>query len=460
MKAFVFLPDGVGLRNFTFSNFHQLGIERDIDIVYWNNTGFPLEEIGLNDIKFDMVKPHPVSDLYKRSRSLIELKLNEKRFSDKTYRSYVFKPSFKGVKNFIKSTIVMILKNIYASETRLEKLKMRLFDLERTTQYYKSSLETLKRERPSVVFLTNQRPLTAIGPLLAAQDLGIPTITFIFSWDNLPKGMMVVKSDYYFVWSEHMKQELLKYYPNDITTDNIFVTGTPQFELHYDKTLIEPKEVFFTRYSLDLDKKYICFSGDDITTSPNDQFYLRDTAQAVRSLNKKGYNLGIIYRKCPVDFTDRHIKVYEEYRDVITLIDPLWKNLGNGWDKVMPTQEDMKLLANTVKYTDMVINVGSSMVFDYVAQGKSCAYLNYNTKETVNSNWDINSVYKFIHFKSMPSKEAVLWINTASEIEDIIVKGIERTNLEQTIEWYQKICGNEPMLASENIWKTILRIAN
>jgi hypothetical protein len=38
--------------------------------------------------------------------------------------------------------------------------------------------------------------------LLAAQQLGIPTATFIFSWDNLPKATMVVETDYY-VWSDH-----------------------------------------------------------------------------------------------------------------------------------------------------------------------------------------------------------------------------------------------------------------
>jgi hypothetical protein len=34
--------------------------------------------------------------------------------------------------------------------------------------------------------------------LLAAQQLGIPTATFIFSWDNLPKATMVVETDYYY----------------------------------------------------------------------------------------------------------------------------------------------------------------------------------------------------------------------------------------------------------------------
>ena len=70
----------------------------------------------------------------------------------------------------------------------------------------------LRKHTPNFVFCTNQRPLSGIAPILAARDLSIPTGTFIFSWDNLPKGMLVVESDYYFVWSDYMKMELMKYY--------------------------------------------------------------------------------------------------------------------------------------------------------------------------------------------------------------------------------------------------------
>jgi hypothetical protein len=41
-----------------------------------------------------------------------------------------------------------------------------------------------------------------IGTNPAAQELGIPTATFIFSWDNLPKATLVLEPDYYFVWSD------------------------------------------------------------------------------------------------------------------------------------------------------------------------------------------------------------------------------------------------------------------
>jgi hypothetical protein len=41
---------------------------------------------------------------------------------------------------------------------------------------------------------------------------------------------MVVETDYYFVWSSHMKQELLYYYPY-INDDQIIITGTPHLKI-------------------------------------------------------------------------------------------------------------------------------------------------------------------------------------------------------------------------------------
>ena len=39
-KVFVFFPDGVGLRNFAFTDFKTVGENMGFDITYWNNAGF------------------------------------------------------------------------------------------------------------------------------------------------------------------------------------------------------------------------------------------------------------------------------------------------------------------------------------------------------------------------------------------------------------------------------------
>ncbi|WP_431243036.1 UDP-glycosyltransferase [Flavobacterium sp. P21] len=377
IKVFVVLPDGVGLKNFAYSKFYNIGSENNFEIVYWNNTIFDLTELNLKEIKIKYSKPHPLTEIYKNARKHIDLNLSIKKTKDKVYDSYRFPFSYSNWKKAIKSIITQTIFITHSSNVGLSRVREKIKQNERKTLYYNQCLETLQKEKPAIVLCTNQRHTTAIAPLLATQDLGIPTSTFIFSWDNLPKATMVVETDYYFVWSEYMKKELLFYYPY-IQESQIFVTGTPQFESHFDNNRIISKNEFFNEHKLDINKKYICYSGDDITTCPDDPQYLADVAEAVRLLNNQGCSLGIIFRRCPVDFSNRFDVTLENYKDVIVTIEPLWKKIGNEWDAILPTQSDINLQMNTIHHTEMVINLGSSMVFDYAAHKKPCAFINYD----------------------------------------------------------------------------------
>ena len=105
-KIFILLPDGIGLRNFAFTNFHQLGIENGFEITFWNATPFDLTKLGFNEIKIVNPKIHPITDLLKNAQIQIELNQNIKKSKDKVYNSYRFPFSYKGVKATLKTLIV------------------------------------------------------------------------------------------------------------------------------------------------------------------------------------------------------------------------------------------------------------------------------------------------------------------------------------------------------------------
>ena len=455
-KVFILLPDGIGLRNFAFTNFYKIGIESGFDITFWNNTPFNLTELGFKEIKIGDSKLHPLTDILKRARTEIDLDLNSRKTRDDVYESYRFPLAFNNSKNRIKSSLTYLISSFYSSEKGVVKVRKWIKNLERETDRYKESINTLKKEKPNLVFCTNQRPITAVATILAAQDLGIPTATFIFSWDNLPKATMVIETDFYFVWSNHMKEELLFYYPY-INENQIFITGTPQFEKHFDKEALVSREQFFKEYGLEMNKKYICYSGDDITTSPNDPKYLEDTAIAIRKLNDKGFQLGIVFRRCPVDFSNRFDKVLEKNSDIIKVVNPKWKKIEDSWNAILPTQEDLVLQVNTIAHTEMVINLGSSMVFDYVSFEKPCFYINYDVPNPKVANWSVKKIYKYVHFSSMQDKNAVGWINNPDEISDKIESILK--NNKQTIthakNWFKKINQHPAELASQRIWQAI-----
>ncbi|MCZ8197288.1 MAG: UDP-glycosyltransferase [Flavobacterium sp.] len=454
-KVLVLLPDGVGLRNFVYSKFHELGSE-EFHIIYWNATNFNLDEIGCEEIKIKNKKINVFTDFFKNAKTHIELNLNTKNDSNKVYQKYKFPFPKNSLKSFLKSLFSKLLIFLFNSEKGLKIIRKIIKALETKTDYYKDCIATLKSSNPDFVFCTNQRPVIAIAPILAAQKLGIPTACFIYSWDNLPKATLLLETDYYFVWSKHMFNELKKYYPF-IKENQIKITGTPQFEKHTDSNLIIEKEVFFRNYNLDVSKKYICFSGDDSTTSPNDQLYLRDIAKNIKNLNNLGNNIGVIFRKCPVDFSDRYDSVLNDYKDIIIPIEPKWKKISEMWDTVFPQKEDLELLVNTIYYTEYVVNVGSSMVFDYITYNKPCFYLNYELQDKIDKEHYITKLYDFIHFGSMPDKDSVIWLNSSDELEQKLLKGFEENLnvIKNAYEWFNVINTHPIEDSSKRIVSTI-----
>ncbi|WP_298222836.1 UDP-glycosyltransferase [Flavobacterium sp.] len=461
-KLFILLPDGVGLRNFAFTNFHKTAKARGLDIVFWNNTPFDLTALDFKEIKISNAKAHPLTNMLKVAQTRIELALSIKRSKDLVYNSYKFPFSNEDWKRIIKNLYTNALILRYNSDKGLAKIRTKIAQHERKTKLYFDSLETLQKENPAMVFCTNQRTMLAVAPILAAQDLGIPTAAVIYSWDNLPKATKIVEPDFYFVWSEYMKKELVYYYPH-VKEEQIIVTGTPQFEPHFDADFLSSKEDFYKEYNLDFNKKYICFSGDDIVSSPHDPVYLNDTATAVRNLNQNGQNLGIIFRCCPVDFSNRFDEVIEKNKDVITPIAPKWTQIAEQWNTILPTKEDLILQMNTIANTELVLNLGSSMVFDYVAFGKPCAYFNYNVENELYQDWSAEKVYNFMHFRSMPNPKAVFWINGSEEISGLILKMLgdsKKEAIENAQLWFEKINLHPAKDASKRIVDSIENIMN
>ncbi len=456
-KVFIFFPDGVGLRNFAFTDFKSIGENMGFDITYWNNTVFSLKDnLGFNEVTIENHQIHPLTPLYLRARKHIELNVSEKKFNDSVYPTYKFPFNYNGLKNTFKTLFIRILIGFNNSEKGIERIRKKINNLERSTSKYTYCKAQLQKHKPDLVFCTTQRASQSISALLAAKDLEIPIVAFVYSWDNVPKAMQVVETDYYCVWSDLMKAEVLKYYPF-VKNEQVFVTGTPQFEPHFYSDLKETRDHFFKQNNLDINKKYICFSGDDETTSPLDQYYLEDLANAVRNLNDEGYNLGIIYRKCPVDFTKRYEAVIEANKDVIEVLDPIWKQVGSMWNEVLPAKEDFKMLYNVCEHSEFVTNVCSSTVFDFVAHNKSCIHFNYEQPQLKKGIRDIGQNYKYVHFRSMPTDKAVVFCTNKTDLKDLVKQILDGklSNVEDGLKWFEIVAGKTPTNASETIWNAI-----
>jgi CDP-glycerol glycerophosphotransferase (TagB/SpsB family) len=289
----------------------------------------------------------------------------------------------------------------------------------RKNPFYFEVKTILKKEQPKIIFCCHQRGIKAAAVFAAAKDLGIATTTVIYSWDNLPKARMALRADQYLVWSDHMKKEMAAFYP-EISQEKVLITGTPQFECYNNLSNIISKVQFYENYDLDVNKKTICFSGDDVLTSPDDPKYLNDLAEelVLKGMDK---DYQILLRRCPVDISGRYDAVVEKYAALIRQAPPLWRfNKIDSWTSIYPLPEDIQLLVSTAYYCDIVINVGSTMALDFAMFKKPCVFINYDQERKQNLDWSVKTIYQYQHFRSMPSAEAVSWWSKKEEITAIL----------------------------------------
>lgn len=298
--------------------------------------------------------------------------------------------------------------------------------------HYKKELQSLE---PKSLFITHQR-VTGLMPMcLAAQQLKIKTNTVIFSWDNLPKARLAVQADNYLVWSEWMSNEMEDYYP-EISKTQVKLVGTPQFEFYLQEERIIQRKTFAERYNLDSSKKWICFSGDDKETSPYDPLFLNDAAQAIANYKD---DIQLIFRRCPVDFSDRYDSVLKKFETIIVSIDPIWENKSENWVGYFPTLDDIDMQVNLAHHCECVINLGSTMAHDFAVLDKPCLYLNYDPVK--DDKWTVKNIYKFQHFRSMKALNAVGWINSKEDYKILINKLLKDSKAigEDRVKWLQTI---------------------
>ncbi|MFI0430093.1 hypothetical protein [Mariniflexile sp. HMF6888] len=367
-KLGLVITDGVGFRNFILSDFLRHA-EKSFD-----------EVVILSCLPKDIYKPHT-------NRRVIELDVFEETFKTWFFRKAKEIAHLKlhqkgnlGIQDNLKTNdsklkttrgyatrFIYKLTALFHSELTIQqfqKLQNSTFSNHRITKGYASILE---KESFNLLFFTHQRP-PYIAPLAyAAQQKKIKTAAFIFSWDNLAsKGRMASNFDYYLVWSAVMKQDLLQFYTS-IKQEQIKVVGTPQFVPYVMDDYKVSKEAFISEFNLDANLKTVCFSCGDISTSKNDELYIETIASAITENKIEPVNF--IVRTSPAEEPIRFHSLVERF-SFIKWNFPKWiqvrANHQESWSQRIPTLEDVKQLRALLEYSDLNINMLSTMSLDFM----------------------------------------------------------------------------------------------
>lgn len=367
-KLGLVITDGVGFRNFILSDFLQHAEDNFDEVVILSCLPKEVykEHTNLKIIELEVFEEPFKTWFFRKAKEVAHLKLHQKgnlgiqdnlKTNDsklKTTRGYATRFIYK-------------LTSLFHSEfciQQFQKFQNKTFSNHEITKTYESILE---QEQFSLLFFTHQRP-PYIAPLVyTAQQKKLKTVAFIFSWDNLAsKGRMASNFDYYLVWSDLMKQDLLQFYIS-IKEAQIKVVGTPQFVPYVMPEYKMSKQEFLSEFKLDIHLKTICFSCGDISTSKNDELYIETIASAM--VDKMIESVNFIVRTSPAEDPIRFNSLVEKF-PFIKWHFPKWKqvraNHQESWSQRIPTLEDVKQLRALLEYSDLNINMLSTMSLDFM----------------------------------------------------------------------------------------------
>lgn len=276
--------------------------------------------------------------------------------------------------------------------------------------------DVLLEVQPDVVFCGHQRAGRAVAGMVAARRLGIPTATFVYSWDNVPKGEFAFTAERYLVWSDRMAAQLLGRYPW-ITEDQVTVVGTPQFEPHLDEGALQARADFSRSIGLDPGRPIVLFSGDDVTTSPHDPRYLDDVATAIEQ-DPRLSRVQLVFRRCPADLSARYDEVLTRHPWVV-VAEPEWSRPeGGGWNDAVPTPADQGMLSNLVEHSAVTVNIGSTVAMDFAIKDKPAIWPAY--EQDGGGSWDCATLYSRPHFASVHEWQPVHWARSRRDLADAL----------------------------------------
>lgn len=227
---------------------------------------------------------------------------------------------------------------------------------------YKKACEWLLKMNLDAVFTVTPFHKQEDTLLRACKASGLKMVTSILSFDNITKrGWIPVQYDVYMVWNKYNKNELHRIYP--FTKNKIIeVTGAAQFDFYWDKKYVLSLDNWKTKVGLQsiANKKIILYAGGPRALFPNEPQYLQHIDEAIETGLIKN-NPIVLFRCHPVDNIERWKLAIGDSSNIY--FDTSWSGNKNLVDANI-TDDDIAKLCSTLAYTDVHVNLCSTMTID------------------------------------------------------------------------------------------------
>lgn len=282
-------------------------------------------------------------------------------------------------------------------------IKLKIFEgfvklLEKIEPVSKDISRHIATHNPDALFLSpTSLNRESFEYMKAAKWLGIKTVYFVPTWDNLTtKAYIHVCPDKFFVWNKEQEKEALV--SHNVPKERIIITGAAIFDQLFEKRRSSPRELFCRNNSLDNLKPIVVYLGSSKKVAKDESWVVKRVRD---DLDKSGLqDVQIIIRPHP-----GNVDIYQKLGLRNTVILPA--------RSVAPhSKESVQLFYDTISHSlCALLGVNTSAAIDVIILGKQVV--------TIDTDEYRDTQRETTHFKELISSD-VLKFSKLDEVGTLI----------------------------------------
>lgn len=311
----------------------------------------------------------------------------------------------------------------------------------------------LERCRPDLVWSTVCVSPREYPYILAARDLGVPVVTSILSFDNLTSRGRLPPFDHYLVWNERMREQLLRFYPY-IASEDVEVTGTPQFDFHRRSEFHWSRERTLDRLGLPSGSRYFLYSTSHVSLAPEEPALVEQIATMLRTHDALEDHW-LVVRLHPLDDGQRWLRLTGKSTRI--RISHAWDSAPDveGW--TISSREDQSRLISTIAHADACVNVASTMSLDAAILDRPVINIDFSA-ELATPRGLLYAEYDADHYRPLVASGGIRLARSWGELASFMEGAVANPALgrRERAEMVRMECGTVDGVAARRVADTLL----
>jgi hypothetical protein len=277
-------------------------------------------------------------------------------------------------------------------------------------------------------------------PAILARHLGIPSAAWINSWDNLTsKPAYFTGYDHYFVWSERMRSELLRYYP-EAAGATVDATGVPHFDWYRCPSMRISREDLCALHGFDPRRPIVLYGTATPHLAPTEHLVVQRLARDLAAAEALGFPQ-LLVRLHPGEAGGR-------FRDWqpgpgVAFQRPGERGRGSlaGY---CPTPAENREFVSSILHADVIVNLASTLTLDAALGDRPAVNVAFDLSPERSFEVPIRQYYTdYDHYRTVVESGAVRLARSPEELLAHVTAylrdpGLERENRRRVVELW---CG-------------------